>query len=121
MTQVVVLQPLLAAWLVTVLGGVALAFAGFALWRGLQGWPWRALALGLCLLGLANPALQHEDRKPLSDIVILLVDDSASQTLSDRTFQTAQAVEAMKAKVALLPNTELRLVHIADGQDNGGT
>ena len=121
MTQVVVLQPLLAAWLVTVLGGVALAFAGFALWRGLQGWPWRALALGLCLLGLANPALQHEDRKPLSDIVILLVDDSASQTLSDRAFQTAQAVEAMKAKVALLPNTELRLVHIADGQDNGGT
>ncbi len=121
MTQVVVLQPLLAAWLVTVLGGVALAFAGFALWRGLQGWPWRALALGLCLLGLANPALQHEDRKPLSDIVILLVDDSASQTLSDRTFQTAQAVEAMKAKVALLPNTELRLVHIADGQDNAGT
>ena len=121
MTQVVVLQPLLAAWLVTVLGGVALAFAGFALWRGLQGWPWRALALGLCLLGLANPALQHEDRKPLSDIVILLVDDSASQTLSDRAFQTAQAVEAMKAKVALLPNTQLRLVHIADGQDNGGT
>ena len=121
MTQVVVLQPLLAAWLVTVLGGVALAFAGFALWRGLQGWPWRALALGLCLLGLANPALQHEDRKPLSDIVILLVDDSASQTLSDRAFQTAQAVEAMKAKVALLPNTELRLVHIADGQDNAGT
>ncbi len=121
MTQVVVLQPLLAAWLVTVLGGVALAFAGFALWRGLQGWPWRALALGLCLLGLANPALQHEDRKPLSDIVILLVDDSASQTLSDRVFQTAQAVEAMKAKVALLPNTQLRLVHIADGQDNAGT
>ncbi len=121
MTQVVVLQPLLAAWLVTVLGGVALAFAGFALWRGLQGWPWRALALGLCLLGLANPALQHEDRKPLSDIVILLVDDSASQTLSDRAFQTAQAVEAMKAKVALLPNTQLRLVHIADGQDNAGT
>ncbi len=121
MTQVLVLQPLVAPWVLAALGVVALAVLGIAVWRGLKGWPWRALALGLGLMALANPALQQEDRKPLSDIVILLIDDSASQTLSDRAFQTAQAVEAMKAKVALLPNTDLRLVHLSDGLDNAGT
>ena len=121
MSQILVLQPIVAPWVLAALGGVALAVLGIAVWRGLKGWPWRALALGLGLMALANPAFQQEDRKPLSDIVVLLVDDSASQTLSDRAFQTAQAVEAIKAKVEALPHTDLRIVHIADGQDNAGT
>lgn len=121
MSQILVLQPIVAPWVLAALGGVALAVLGIAVWRGLKGWPWRALALGLGLMALANPALQQEDRKPLSDIVVLLVDDSASQTLSNRAFQTAQAVEAIKAKVEALPHTDLRIVHIADGQDNAGT
>jgi len=65
MTQIVVLQSLLAPWALAVLGGLAAALLGFALWRGLKGWPWRALALGLVLMALANPALQHEDRTPI--------------------------------------------------------
>ena len=121
MTQIVALQPLLPPWALAALGVAALVVLGFALWRGLKGWPWRAVALGLVLMALANPALQHEDRRPLSDIVILLVDDSASQNLSDRTFQTAQAIEALKAKISLLPNTDLRIMHLGDGSDNAGT
>lgn len=121
MTQIVVLDPLFAPWGLAVLGALVLAVVGFAIWRGLNGWPWRALALGLGLAALANPALQHENRTPLSDIVILLVDDSTSQTLSDRPFQTAQAVEAMKAKISALPKTDLRIVHLGDGAQNAGT
>jgi len=121
MSQIVVLHPLLGPWALAALGGVALAVLGFSIWRGLKGWPWRALAFALGLGALVNPALQQEDRKPLPDIVVLLVDDSASQTLSDRAFQTAQAVEAIKAKVAALPHTDLRIVHLGDGKDNSGT
>ncbi|MEI6800935.1 MAG: glutamine amidotransferase, partial [Pseudomonadota bacterium] len=121
MSQIVVVHPLLGPWALAALGGVALAVLGLAVRRGLKGWPWRALALALGLIALANPALQQEDRKPLPDIVVLLVDDSASQTLSDRAFQTAQALEAIKAKVAALPHTDLRIVHLGDGKDNSGT
>lgn len=57
MTQIVALQPLLPPWALAALGVAALVVLGFALWRGLKGWPWRAVALGLVLMALANPAL----------------------------------------------------------------
>ncbi|MGV8985596.1 MAG: DUF7408 domain-containing protein [Cypionkella sp.] len=121
MSQTLIFQPLVANWLLIGLAGAAAVLLVLAVWRGLAGWAIRALALGLVLVALCNPSLQQEERKPLSDIVVLVVDDSASQGLSDRSFQTAQAVEAIKAKVALLPNTELRIVQVADGKDNAGT
>lgn len=121
MSQTLIFQPLVADWVLIALAVASAVLLALALWRGLVGWAIRALALGFVLVALCNPALQEEDRKPLSDIVVLVVDDSASQGLSDRGFQTAQAVEAIKAKVSLIPNTELRIVHVADGRDNAGT
>ena len=121
MSQTLIFQPLVADWALIALGLAAALLLALALWRGLVGWAIRALALGFVLVALGNPSLQEEKRKALADIVVLVVDDSASQGLSDRTFQTAQAVEAIKAKVAAIPNTELRVVHVADGKDNAGT
>ena len=121
MSQTLMFQPLVANGLLIGLAVVSAVLLAFAVWRGLSGWALRAVALGLVLVALCNPSLQDEERKSLTDIVILVVDDSASQGLSDRNFQTAQAVEAIKAKIAILPNTELRIVHVADGKDNAGT
>ena len=117
----VVFQPLVAAPFLIALAVAAAVLLALAVWRRLAGWAVRALALGFLLVALCNPLLQDEARKPLTDIVILVVDDSASQGLSDRPFQTAQAVESIKAKVKGLPNTELRVVHVTDGKDNAGT
>lgn len=103
----------------------ALAFAvvllALAVMRGLSGWGLRAVAAGLVLLALANPALQEEDRRPQSDIVIAVVDDSASQQLSERPGQTEQALAALQAEVAALENTELRVTRVADGPEDAGT
>lgn len=121
MSQSMIFQPLIPQDLLIALAVVAALLLALALWRGLNGWPVRLLALGVVLVALANPSIQDESRKPLSDIVVLVVDDSASQGLSDRAFQTAQAVEAIKAKIAAIPNTELKIVHVGDGKDNAGT
>ena len=85
MNRTVVFDPLLPLPLIWALCAVAVALVVFALWRGLRGWPLRGVAMTVLGLALANPALQEEDRKPLSNIVILVVDESASQALSDRT------------------------------------
>ena len=121
MSQTVIFDPLLPVAALWVLGAVAVLLLGVALWRGLAGWALRALAAGFLLGALANPSLQVEDRKPLTDIVLLVVDDSASQGLSDRAAQTAAAVASVKASVAALGNTELRVVTVRDGRDNAGT
>ena len=92
-----------------------------ALWRGLQGWPLRLLAALVLLVALAGPSLQTEDRKPLSDIVLVVIDRSASQSLSDRAAQTDAAVAGLRAAVAALPDTELREVEVLDGADDAGS
>ena len=108
--------PVLAA-----LGAIALIGVGLALWRGLTGWALRALTFVVILIALANPALQHETRTPLSNIVLLAVDHSASQRLSDRAAQTAAAVKSVEAQVAAMPNTVLRKVTVGDAPGDRGT
>lgn len=121
MTQSLVFDPLLPQGLIWALAGLGLALLVLALWRGLSGWALRALALGFLLAALSGPSLQDEERKPLSDIVLLAVDDSASQALGDRKAQTAEALDELTARLKALPNTEVRLLDVGDGAGNAGT
>jgi hypothetical protein len=121
MTASLVFAPLIDLWLVYALAALAVAVVAFALWRGLSGWWLRGLALSALVLALANPALQEERRQTLSDIVILVVDDSASQSLGDRKAQTDAAVAAVQAEIAQMPNTELRIHRVGDGDEDAGT
>jgi hypothetical protein len=121
MTASVIFAPLVGWPLILALAGFAVALVGLALWRGLSGWWLRGLGLAALLAALANPALQEEERANLSDIVILVVDESASQGLGDRTAQTAAAVAAVEAEVAGLPGTELRIHRVGDGEEDAGT
>ena len=121
MNAALVLDPLVI-W--PVLWGLA-AFAAvllvLAIWRGLSGWWLRALTALVLLAALANPSLQEEDRAPLTDIVLLIVDESASQSLSDRAAQTAEAIAGIEAEVAALDNPELRILRFADAPDDAGS
>ena len=121
MTGTLVFDPLLP-WLVLYAAtGLAVLGIVVALWRGLAGWWLRGLTAAVLLLAIANPSLQEEDRAPLSDIVLAVVDDSASQRIGDRPSQTAAALAAVQAEVAALPNTELRVVRLGDAPGDEGT
>ncbi|GAB1364946.1 membrane protein [Rhodobacter sp.] len=116
-----VFDPLIGWPAIWALCGVALLLLGLALWRGLAGWALRGLS-ALALLGaLTNPSLQEEERAGLNDIVILIVDDSASQTLGGRPEQVVQAVAAVEAEIAAMPGTELRIRRFSDGDEDAGT
>ncbi len=117
----VVFDPLVPWSLIWGLAALSVVLVSVALWRGLGGWWLRALTAGVVLTGLANPALQDETRARLNDIVILVVDESASQGLPGRTEQTAAAVAAVQAEVAAMPATELRIVRFRDGADDAGS
>ena len=121
MNRTILFDPLLPWPILWGLAAFAAVLLALAIWRGLRVWPLRGLAGLVLLAGLANPALQVEDRKPLTEIVLLVVDESASQKLADRADQTAKAVEAVRAQVATLENTELRVVTFADGAEDAGS
>ncbi|WP_112874479.1 hypothetical protein [Paracoccus endophyticus] len=110
-------DPLLPWAAVAAVAVVALAVAALAWGRGLRGWAWRALA-GLALAAaLAGPVLDSGIRRALSDIVILIEDASASQTLPGRADQARGAADALAASVAALPGTELRRIPLGDDPD----
>lgn len=121
LTRSLIFAPLLPDWALWALAGLALALTALAIWRGLRGWPFRALAFLALGLALTGPSLQEEERKPLSDVVILAVDRSSSQGLSDRMAQTDAAVQAIRDRVAALPNTQLHEIDIPDGPEDTGT
>jgi hypothetical protein len=120
-TGAVVLNPLLPWPVLGGLAALAVALALLALWRGLAGWWLRGLGAAAVLGALVNPSLQDEDRSPLSDIVIAIVDDSTSQRLGDRAAQAAAALAAVQAEVAAMPDTTLRVHRLGDGADNAGS
>lgn len=121
MTGTLVFDPLLPWAALALLGAAALAMVALALWRGLAGWWLRAGAAAALLAALANPSVQQEDRQPLSDIVLAVVDDSASMTLGDRAAQAEAALAALTAEVAAMPGTELRVTRVAEAPGDGGT
>ena len=121
MTGTVVFDPLLPLWLIGALGAVAVAGLVLAAWRGLAGWALRALAAVVIIGALSGPAYRQEERTPLSDIVLLVEDQSASQHLAARAGDTESAAEALAARLAARENTEIRRVTVGDAPENGGS
>ncbi len=98
-----------------VLGAIALAVLAFALWRRARGIWWRALALVALLLALANPSLLAEQREPLKDVVLVLVDESPSQAIAPRGEQSAAAAAHLLDALGRLRGTETRVVRAGAG------
>ena len=121
MTSSLVFDPLLPIWLIAALAGMALTGIALALWRGLSGWAFRGLAILVILAALLGPVYQQEDRDALTDIVLLIEDQSASQTLGDRLSLTTGAADTLAAQLAARDNVELRRIVVPDGDDNTGT
>ena len=121
MTGTIIFDPLLPWAAVIGLAVIALAGVVLALWRGLSGWALRALAGVVLVAALTQPSYQVEDRAPLSDIVLMLVDQSASQSLAERAGVTEEAATTLEARLAARPNTEVRRIEVGDGDGDAGT
>ncbi|MEO1284923.1 MAG: hypothetical protein AAFV92_08590, partial [Pseudomonadota bacterium] len=121
MSTTILFDPLLPWWMIAALGGVLMAGIALAVLRGLSGWAFRGLAGLVVLAALTSPVYQQEEREPLTDIVVLVEDQSASQALGDRAEVTVEAAAELAAKIETRDNTELRRVTVADGIDNTGT
>jgi hypothetical protein len=101
---------------------LALIVSVALIWRGARGAWLRALALTLLLVGLCDPHLVQENRRPLKDVVAVVVDRSASQDIGERPLQTDKARDEVAARLKALGNVDLRVVETSRNEsDTEGT
>lgn len=106
--------PLLPWPLIAALGGAATLILALAMFRRARGVWWRVLAAAALLIALLNPALVREDRDPLADVVLLVIDESASQEIAPRPSQTEETVRHLEALLGGLDETEVRTLRVKD-------
>ena len=80
---------------------------------------WRVITAAALLAALANPSVIAEDREPLSDIAIIVVDESLSQSIGDRAADTQRALEQIEAKFSDREDLEIRVVRVGPTSDPG--
>ena len=103
-------SPLLPWPILLGLGVLALGLVGLGFYARGSGSFLRALGLGLLLLAMTGPALVREDRNPLKEIVAVVVDQSGSQTIGERTAQTEKARAELEKRLNALGNVDVRVI-----------
>ncbi|MDH3580488.1 MAG: hypothetical protein OEM91_07655, partial [Hyphomicrobiales bacterium] len=94
---------------------VVLALAGGVLvtllyWRRMRGASLRMLSLVFLILALMNPALRQEEREPLADIVVVAIDESASQHVAGRLALTREVRKQLGEELDSIADLEIRWV-----------
>ncbi len=105
-----VFDPFLANWALVVAAIIAAAIAGVSLVMSWKGGVFRAIAIAGLFALLLNPLIRVAEQTPLDDIVLILVDESASQSLDGRNVIAAQAAETVEAAISALGGVEPRVI-----------
>jgi Putative glutamine amidotransferase len=115
--------PLLPWFVIIAFAVFAACLVSFMIYKMQRGSFLRAASAAILGLALTNPILRVDQRQALSDIAVVIVDQSTSQSFGKRTEQTQAALEKIKTRIAQLPNTELRVVNVTSGLtiENEGT
>lgn len=114
-------DPLVPFWALTAGIVIAVFLALLTGYLRLRGWFLRALTMALLLFALANPAIEREDREPLTSVVAMVVDKSQSQRLADREQTTDEATETIKKRIDALDGFELRILEARNSGTGNGT
>lgn len=108
------LIPWLALWL---LAGAAVVLWGVYFYLRGKAWLFRALALTVLALALANPLWIQEQREPLKDIVAVVMDRSESMNFRGRTETAQAAYDAVRRTIDADDTLELRVAETDPGAD----
>jgi hypothetical protein len=123
----VVLDPLIPWEVLAVMAAIGLGLVLLGLRAGARGTLMRLGAVAVVLAALARPELIEEQRKPIADVALIVVDDSDSMAIGERRQQVQAAREMLKRKFGQQEGLEIREAvlppsHIQLGSERpGGT
>ena len=108
------LTPLLPWPAIVIFAVISFGLSGTAVACGGAGALWRLFAAFVIIAALLDPRLVREDREPQSDVVLALVDRTASQSIGERRARTSKAVAHLHDQLKRFPETELRVATVRD-------
>ena len=111
-------SPLFPIELLGVLAGISMLLVLLSLIKGGRGAVLRVFVLLLLFTSLLNPQLVHEQRKPLNDIALVVVDKSSSQSVAGRDEETNLARLGLLEKLKTYESLEVREVEVNDSPDD---
>ncbi len=117
----IALSTVVPHWVLIVAMAVSVVLLAYGLWRGARGTAFRALPILALILAVADPRLVSEERAPLSDIAVVVMDESASQKLGERAARTEKALSELSAQFATQPNLEVRTLKVGKDARSDGT
>ena len=116
------LSPVFPPWLFAALALAAALAVALTIWMQPRAAPLRALVAALLLFFVADPSLKREDRKPLKDVVAVVLDRSGSNRIGERAAQTDAARAQIASQLRRLDNVEAHFVDSPrEDPDNKGT
>ncbi len=104
-------QPLISKPLFFAAAIIGAFLIGLLFFRRTRGAALRALSLGALMLALTNPTLRQEERESLANIALVVIDESASQSIAGRPEQSDAIRKDLEAKLAAIPNVQVRWVN----------
>jgi hypothetical protein len=116
----IALAPLLPWTVIGVLGAAGALVVLLAALRRARGAFLRFCALAVLILALLNPSFVVEEREPLKDVAVIVVDESQSQSIGQRSERTRTALEHARKALARFPNIETRIVRVRGGSIDEG-
>jgi hypothetical protein len=108
------LIPWLALW--GLVGAAVFLWGVYVTLRG-KAWLFRALAMTVLAVALANPQWIQEQREPLKDIVAVVMDRSESMNFRGRTETAQAAYDAIRKEIEADDSLELRIAETDPGAD----
>lgn len=109
--------PLLPWPLILGLAALAALLVGVALFRRARGVGWRTAVFAVALAALANPSLLEEERESLPDVAVVVVDESPSQAIGERTDAARAAESALTQAFGRFNDLEVRVVRAGRGDE----
>ena len=117
MNRFITFDPFIAYPALIVIGVVAFVLGLFYCWRGGVSGIFRLGALAMLVGLLANPQLRTEDTEPLDDIVLVVRDQSASQSLDRRTTITTQINQRLGTALTQSGGVDIREIDLTGDQE----
>ncbi len=103
-------QPLVAHEALIALGIFAAVVALASLWRQPRAFTGRVIALAILFVALLNPSVLSEEREPVGDVAAMVIDESGSQSVGQRTQVTNEAADRIVEKLNAIEGLETRVI-----------